>query len=380
MRAAPAATNARPPPTGDVSVTLRPAKERFVMNRRKGAGAAPAAPGLGHKLPPMPIKMRGAGHAVGAATESNERLAESLGLKADWFTKRTGISERRVSGPGQDVITLAGEAVRAACADARVASEALGKETVFIHIQNGGHALAPPAAIQVASHLGLSNVRIHGIDGVCAEPIVALEEGALLLTSGRCDRVIVSAAVDFMDWVDDHDLDTVGLFGAGAGALVLERAGEDEQASLISLHWETHPEYAKLGAIRVLDVDRGGSGVTITTGYYEMDGAGLARAALEIVPPVIDTVLAEAGWAKKDVDLMVTHQPNARLLEIGVRRMHFDPAVVPMPVRLLGNMGPASLLVNLSLAKQAHRMAPGSKILLVAFGLGFSCGAAALVA
>lgn len=350
------------------------------MNRLEGAGAAAAGPRPANALPAMPIKMTGSGHAVGTATESNERLAESLGLESNWFTKRTGITERRVSGPGQDVLTLAGDAIRAACADAGIALEALGKETVFIHIQNGGHALAPPAAIQLASHLGLVDVRVHGIDGVCAEPIVALEEAALLLTSGRCDRAIVSAAVDFMDFVDDHDCGTVGLFGAGAGALVLERAAQDEDSSLISLHWETHPEYAKLGAIRVLDVERGADGVKITTGYYEMDGAGLAQAALEIVPQVIESVLEEAGWAKEDVDLMVTHQPNARLLEIGIRRMHFDPAVVPMPVRLLGNMGPASLLVNLSLAKRADRMPPGSRILLVAFGLGFSCGAAALVA
>lgn len=350
------------------------------MNPLDGTGPAPSARRPENALPAMPIKMTGSGHAVGTMTESNELLAERLGLEMDWFVKRTGITERRVSGPGEDVLSLAGDAIRSACSDAGIPVELLGSETVLIHIQNGGHALAPPAAIQLASHLGLGNVRVHGIDGVCAEPIVALEEAGLLLTSRRCERVIVSAAVDFNDFVDDHDLATAGLFGAGAGAVVLELAREDETSTLISLRWETHTEHAKLGAIRVLGLERDESGVKITTGYYEMDGAGLARAALDIVPDLVDTVLADAGWVKEDVDLMITHQPNARLLEMGIRRMHFDPKVVPMPVTRLGNMGPASLLVNLSMAKQANRMAPGCRILLVAFGLGFSCGAAALVA
>lgn len=328
----------------------------------------------------LPIKIVGIGHGVGAKTESNEDVAERLHLERDWLLKRTGISHRRVSGPGQDATTLGSDAIRAACADADIDLETLGHETVLIHIQNGGHDLAPPAAIRLASHMGLNRIRVHGIDGVCAEPIVAIEEAATLLTCFRCDRVIVSASVDFMEFVDDLDPGTAGLFGAGAGAIILERAAEQDAARILGLRWETRSEFAKLGTIRVLTTDRDDEGVNLSVGYYDMDGPGLARVALRVVPEVVDSVLEEAGWEKGDVDLMITHQPNARLLEIGVRMMHFDPAVVPMPVTTLGNMGPASLLVNLSLAKQANRVPPGCRLLLVAFGLGFSCGVAALVA
>jgi 3-oxoacyl-[acyl-carrier-protein] synthase-3 len=76
--------------------------------------------------------------------------------------------------------------------------------------------------------------------------------------------------------------------------------------------------------------------------------------------------------------LVIAHQPNAKLLDIGIRALSLDPATVPMPVRQLGNMGPASILVNLALAGREGRLAPGVKLLLVAFGLGFSCGAVAI--
>jgi 3-oxoacyl-[acyl-carrier-protein] synthase-3 len=264
-------------------------------------------------------------------------------------------------------------------ADAGIAPSDLGPETLLLHIQNGFTALTPPAAIVLARELGFETVRAMSIDGVCAEPVVALELAELMLRARRCERVIVSAAVDFLPIIDPHDHATGGLFGAGAGALILERHdGRVGLSSIRALHWETHTRYSDLAHIPILSYERRAGSVAINAGHYQMNGKGLARIALRVLPDVLKRVLATAGWALDDVELIVMHQPNVRLLEIGARYLGLNPALVPMPVRHFGNMGPASLLVNLSLAKEEGNLAPGTKALLIAFGLGFSCGAVAL--
>jgi len=325
------------------------------------------------------IRIGGLGHAVGSHVISNHDLAHSLGLDDGWFAERTGIVERRVCGPGEDVQVLAGQAVTAACKDAGLSVGELGNETVLLHVQNGMTCLTPPSGIVLAEGLGLGDVRVMAVDGVCAEPIMAIELAALMLAARRCDRVVVCAAADFLPIIDPADLPTVGLFGAGAGAIVLTRADErGDAASLRSLRWETHAEYAHLGRIPVHGYRPAAGGVDITAGFYQMDGHGLARAALRFLPGLVSAVLDEAGWERHDLGLVIAHQPNAKLLDIGIRALKLDPATVPMPVRHLGNMGPASLLVNLSLAGVQGQLAPGLKLLLVAFGLGFTCGAAAI--
>jgi len=325
------------------------------------------------------LGLMGTGHAVGSTVVLNADIATNLGLSPNWFEARTGIVQRRHCGPGENVLTLACDAIRAACSDAAVALSELGAETVLIHTQNGVTAFTPPAGVAVAHALGLTRVRVLGIDGVCAEPLAAIEIAALLLAAGRCERVIVSAAADFTDVIRANDVNTAGLFGAGAGALVLSTAATTRVTiNIKALEWQTHTEHAELGRIPIHNFRRHDNGVDVHAGYYDMDGQGLAGVALRVLPQVVGRVLGEAGWAREDVDLVVAHQPNAKLLQIGVRRLGLSHASTPMPVRELGNMGPASLLVNMSLRASAGDLADGTNLLLVAFGLGFSCGVAAL--
>ncbi|MEV0679357.1 ketoacyl-ACP synthase III [Actinosynnema sp. NPDC050436] len=325
------------------------------------------------------VGLAGMGHALGSTVVSNVDLAKSLGMQPDWFTARTGIEERRICDAGEDVLTLAATAVSRACEDASLDLSALGPETVLIHIQNGFTHFTPPAGVVLGGHLGLDGVRVLGLDGVCAEPISALEVGLLMLQARRCERVIISAAVDLMSYVDPKDPDTAGLFGSGAGALVLSRdTARDAEALVKGLHWQSQTQHWQLGEVEVLDQRKTGHGVELRTGFYLMRGQALYREALRALPAVIDATLAQADWKNEDVELIVIHQPNARMLELGARRLGLNQDIMPLPVRRLGNMGPASLLVNLSLARDEGRLTPGTRVLLLAFGLGFSCGAAAL--
>lgn len=325
------------------------------------------------------VGLSGLGHAVGSTVISNVHLAKSLGLTPDWFVDRTGIHTRRICADGEDVISLASAAVTAACHDAGVEPADLGQETVLIHIQNGFTHITPPAAVVLAGHLGLDSVRVMGLDGVCAEPIAALDAALCLLEAGRCERVILSSAVDFLSYINPKDPDTAGLFGAGAGAMILSTNTRQDREMLVGgLHWESHTRHWQMGEIEVQGIRKTEAGVRIDTGFYEMRGQSLYRQALRVLPRVIETTLEQAKWNNDDIELIIIHQPNARMLELGSRRLGLNLDVMPLPGRLLGNMGPASLLVNLSLARDEGRLKPGTRVLLLAFGLGFSCGAAAV--
>lgn len=327
----------------------------------------------------LAVNIKGTGHAVGSAVVSNAELSTFLGLPENWLLHRTGIVERRVCGEGEDVTTLARDAVHAALEASSVAVNDIAEETLLLHIQNGMVCMTPPSGIVLAEALGLPTARVLAIDGVCAEPVAALEIAAVMLDTVRCERVIVSAAANFLPIVNPKDRDTVGLFGAGAGAVVLQRATAGASAQTIrSLLWKTLPQHAGLGRIPITGYAFRSDGVDVQTGYYDMDGTGLARVALQVLPQVVTDVLAQAGWTHGDVDLVISHQPNVKLLDMGMRALGFDPSTVPTPVKHLGNMGPASLLVNLSLADDDGLMKPGTRLLLLTFGLGFSCGAAAV--
>ena len=326
------------------------------------------------------IRFTGFGHCLGEQIISNRDLAVRMGLEPSWFESRTGISHRRECAPGQTIVAMAAQSVRNACTDAGIAVSDLGHETVLFHIQNGFTHLTPPSGILLCAELGIPHIRVISIDGACSEPINALEIAVHMLGSGSCTRAIISAAANFLPMIDPQDLATVGLFGAGAGALVLERALPGEpHGEVRSLYWESWPSFWELGTMPILDHRQVEGGVEIQAGYYAMRGKDLARTALKLLPDVFQRVLQDAGWTLTDLDRVIAHQPNVKLLEMGIARFGVARDLVETPVVELGNMGPATILVGFSLAKERGSVGPGSRILFLSFGLGFSCGAAAVV-
>jgi 3-oxoacyl-[acyl-carrier-protein] synthase-3 len=324
------------------------------------------------------ITVVGAGHAVGSIVVSNRDTSLRLGLAPDSLRERTGIATRRICADDETVTTLATAAVAAALADASLAQTDLGEETLLLYIENGMTHLTPPGGILLASAAGLPRVKVISLDGVCAEPIHAIEIGALMLGNRRCDRVIVCASVDFNAFVNENDEETAGLFGAGAGAILLERTREGGAGSIDGLSWETDAAYWDLGTITVLGHTRRPQGVNYDFSYYQMKGTSLARVALRTVGRVIDRTLDEAGWDLASVDHFVAHQPNPKMLEMGIRQLGLPLDRISIPGKSLGNMGPASVLIAFSMLRDTGRLVGGTRVLVVSFGLGFSCGAAAL--
>jgi len=325
------------------------------------------------------ITIAAAGHATGSRVVSNRETSLALGLSPTSLENRTGIITRSVCGPGESVTTLAVSAIERCVAKAGLTTASLGSETVLIHIQNGLQFLTPPAGIILLHELKCPRVRTMSLDGVCAEPIHALEIAALMLEKRTCERVIISAAVDFMGVLDPSDEDTGGLFGAGAGAILVQRTAVGQSGQLRSIAWDTDAAYWDLGLIPLKGYKATAEGIEAQFGFYRMKGTELARVTVRSIRRMIDKVVGEAGWKLADVERFISHQPNPKMLEIGIRKIGIPMSKVAVPGRTLGNMGPASVLVALSMLKEAGEIQRGTRLLLVAFGLGFSCGCAAIV-
>ena len=319
------------------------------------------------------VRIAGVGHCVGSRIVHNRDVAKSLGLNEDWFSSRTGIETRRLADDGENALTMSEQAVRRACEDAGRDLSTFGHETVVLHIQNGPTHFTPPAGVLLCDRLGLHESRALSIDGVCGEVINAFEMGALMLSSGVCSRVIISAGVDFERFVDPNDAQTTGLFGAGAGAAILEQSNAGS-SRIDGIYWETQTEHWDLGLVEILDRTREESGVTINTSYYKMRGKDLSRVVLSSVQRVLAHTLEQAEWSLDDVDFMVTHQPNSKLLELALRRFNFPKEKTHITAGYLGNMGPASLLVALSISNEKTLINRGDKLVLFSVGLGVSCG------
>lgn len=147
----------------------------------------------------------GSGSAIGSVVLSNADHGEEIGIGREWFEAHTGIRSRRACAADESASGLAVLAVNRCLADAGLTVQDIGSETMLLHIHNGLEDFTPPPAIQLAESLGLERVRVLSIDGVCAEPIPAIEIADMMIRAGRCERAIVSASADFLAAIDKQD-------------------------------------------------------------------------------------------------------------------------------------------------------------------------------
>ncbi|MEI2696202.1 MAG: ketoacyl-ACP synthase III [Saprospiraceae bacterium] len=323
------------------------------------------------------FKITGTGYSFGSAIVKNEEVAIKLGLDRDWFKTRTGIIERRICSESENVLTLSTNAIKNACKNANLELNQIGEETLLLHIQNGLTHLTPPPGIIIANTLGTYNMRTLSIDGVCAEPINAFEIAALMFSSNKYQRVIISAGVDFIKIINPNDPDTIGLFGAGGGAVILENT--TEEIGLRGLYWLNNSYYYDLGTIKLKNFEVKQDELGINFEYYKMKGMNLAKIAIQTLPKVLSKTLEQCQWTLEDIDFIVSHQPNEKFLDMGIKALGLDITKVSRHAHYLGNMGPASLLVCFALEIERGTIKPNDKVMLMSFGLGFSCGAAALI-
>jgi 3-oxoacyl-[acyl-carrier-protein] synthase III len=294
---------------------------------------------------------------VPAGAVPNEKIAARLGVDADWIRTRTGVSERRVAADGETLVSVAARAGATALDGARVqpADIDLVLVATFTH-----ERLLPNAAPLVAAELGAARAGATDVGAACTGFISALDLAAAAIESGRAGAALVIGA-DLVSRVTDYDdRRTAGLFGDGAGAVVV-----------------TPSARRAIGPIRMHADASGAEYVTAEHAdrKLRMDGRPTFRAAVARLAEVSQEVCDDARLALDEIDLFVYHQANSRILAAVGERLGLPAARVVDSLAQYGNTSAASIPLALDEAVRAGRLADGDTVLVAAFGAGLTWGA-----
>jgi 3-oxoacyl-[acyl-carrier-protein] synthase-3 len=299
----------------------------------------------------------GLGSALPAAIVDSDAVAQRIGVPPGWIERRTGIHRRRRAGSGDRVWRLGAAAGSEALSAAGLEAEAL--DLVLVATLSPDD-ITPNTAPLVAHALGATHAGAIDVGAACTGFVSALELGAACIESGRAETVLVVGAEIMSRFLDHGDRSTAGLFGDGAGAVVLAPG-----------------QVGRIGA-SVLGCD--GSAAEFiraprATGLIEMDGQETFKRAIATLCENARQTLAANGLTREDVDLFVLHQANGRILTAVSEGLGVEPERVLDVIADVGNTSAASIPLALAQAQRDGRLAAGDRVLLGAVGAGFTWGA-----
>ena len=315
--------------------------------------------------------VKGVGHYLPERVVPNSEFEATLETSDEWIRSRSGIERRHFAAEGQTTSDLAARAARAALADAGMAAADL--DAIIVATSTADFTF-PSAATMVQDALGMTTGFAFDVQAVCAGFVYGLANANALIVSGQARRVMVIGAETFsriMDWTDRA---TCVLFGDGAGALILEAAeGAGTAADRGILATDLHSD----GRYRdILYVDGGVS--TQTTGHLRMHGKEVFRHAVEKLAETAHASLAKAGLTGADVDWIVPHQANLRIIKATAHKMGVDMDRVVVTVQDHGNTSAASIPLALSVGKARGQIKPGDLVVTEAIGGGLAWGSVVL--
>jgi len=314
----------------------------------------------------------GAGHYLPARVVPNAEFEARLDTSDEWIRSRSGIERRHFAAEGENTSDLAIAAARAALADAELEPGDLDAVVVATSTPD---LTFPSVATMVQAGLGMTRGFAFDIQAVCAGFVYALANADALIRSGAAQRVMVIGAETFSRIMDWDDRATCVLFGDGAGAVVLEAsAGDGTSADRGILAVDLNSD----GRLKdILHVD-GGVSSTGTAGHLRMQGREVFRHAVEKLAATAEAALAKAGLAASDVDWVVPHQANLRIIRGTAQKLGMPMERVVVTVQEHGNTSAASIPLALSVAKADGRFRPGDLLLTEAIGGGLAWGAVIL--
>ena len=309
----------------------------------------------------------GIGSALPKRRVTNDELAATLDTSDAWIVERTGIRSRYIAGEGETTGSLATEAARKALESAGV--DARDIDLIVLATATPDQTF-PSTATKVQATLGINDCIAFDVHAVCTGFLYALSVADSLLRSGNASKALVIGAETFSRILDWEDRGTCVLFGDGAGALVL--SAEETESGILSTKLHADGRHNDL-----LFVD-GGPSTTGTVGKLRMKGREVFRHAVVNLADVMGEVLDGAGLTPDDVDWVVPHQANARILDATARKLGLPSEKVVVTVDRHANTSAASVPLAFDTAVKDGRIKRGDIVVLEAMGGGFTWGAAAL--
>ena len=313
----------------------------------------------------------GAGHYLPERVVENAEFEGKIETSDEWIRSRSGIERRHFVADGETTSTMATAAAKMALA---AAGKTAADVDAIILATSTADFTFPSAATMVQDQLGMEQGYAFDVQAVCAGFVFALANANALILSGQARRVMVIGAETFSKIMDWTDRSTSVLFGDGAGAILLEAQdgdGTPEDRGILSTDLNSDGRYRDL-----LYVDGGVS--TGTTGYLRMQGNQVFRHAVEKLAATATTALERAGVTAEDVDWVVPHQANIRIIQGTAKKLNLPMEQVIVTVQDHGNTSAASIPLALSVGQQRGQIKQGDLLVTEAIGGGLAWGAVVL--
>ena len=301
---------------------------------------------------------------------TNAELARVVDTTDEWIVERTGIRERHIAAEGEFTSHLALRAAERAMAAAGVGA---GDIDLIVLATATPDNTFPATATKVQAALGMTRGVAFDVQAVCSGFIYALAVADNFIKAGQVGTALVIGAETFSRILDWTDRGTCVLFGDGAGAVVLKSEqgkGNGHDRGILSTHLHSDGNHYDM-----LYVD-GGPSTTRTVGHLRMQGREVFRHAVVNLAEVVGETLAANGLTPADIDWIVPHQANRRILEGTARKLNIPPERVVMTIDRHANTSAASVPLALTEAVTDGRIGPGMLVLMEAMGGGFTWGAA----
>lgn len=315
-------------------------------------------------------RIAGTGGYLPERVLTNADLARMVDTTDEWIVDRTGVRKRHIAAEGETTCDLAEYASRRALEAAGVVPRDIDLIVVGTATPD---MIFPSTACLLQERLDIHDGPAFDVQAVCTGFIYALDIADKFIRTGSADRVLVVGAETFSRIVDWSDRSTCVLFGDGAGAVVIEAA---EDPGIVSTHLHADGRYQSLlnvpsGVSRRCDGPGSGN-----SGYIKMAGSEVFRAAVKALDRIVDETLAANRLAKTDIDWLVPHQANTRIIAATAKKLDLPMSRVVLTVEDHANTSAASVPLALDCAVRDGRIRRGELLLLEAFGGGFTWGSA----
>lgn len=297
---------------------------------------------------------------------TNEDLAATVDTSDQWIVERTGIRQRHIAADGELTSDLAFHSAERALGDAGMAAQDL--DMIVLATTTPDNTF-PATATKVQAMLGLTRGAAFDVQAVCSGFLYALSVGDNFIKVGQAETVLVIGAETFSRIIDWQDRSTCVLFGDGAGAVVLKGNSSADGRGILSTHLHSD---GRLNDLLYVD---GGPSSTMTVGHVRMSGREIYRHAVLNLSSILKEAVEANGLSTEDIDWVVPHQANKRILDSTTRKLGLDGERVVVTVDRHANTSAASIPLALDVAIHDGRIQPGHLVLMEALGGGLTWAA-----
>ncbi len=319
----------------------------------------------------MYSRITGTGGYLPENVMTNADLEKIVETSDDWITERTGIRQRHIAVEGETTCDLAEKAARQAIEAAGLKPQDID---LIVVATTTPDRIFPSTACLLQARLDIHGCAAFDVQAVCTGFVYALSIAEKFIRTGSAIRALVVGAETTSRILDWTDRSTCVLFGDGAGAVVLEAS---EEAGILSTHLHADGEYSDL--LTVPDgVSQGFDKMKAGEAYIQMQGNEVFKMAVKTLGRIVDETLAANDLEKSDIDWLIPHQANIRIIQATAKKLNMSMDQVVVTVDHHGNTSAASIPLALNVAVRDGRIKRGEMLLLEAFGGGFTWGSALL--